>query len=77
MEPSVPLELAKHTLLLFGSILAVGTISGLLARLVQGPVMFFQSGGCCENTAPQCFPLGKVTLSPNDIHIGDMCSAGY
>jgi uncharacterized protein (DUF779 family) len=51
MGPSVPLELAKHTLHLFGSILAVGTISGLLARLVQGLVMFFQSGGCCENTA--------------------------
>jgi cell volume regulation protein A len=37
METSASLELAKHTLLLFGSILAVGTFSGLLARLIRVP----------------------------------------
>lgn len=37
METSASLELAKHTLLLFGIILAVGTFSGLLARLVRVP----------------------------------------
>jgi len=37
MESSSALDLAKHTLLLFGIILAVGTFSGLLARLVRVP----------------------------------------
>jgi potassium/hydrogen antiporter len=37
MEPSASLELAKHALLMFGSILAVGTFSGLLARLAHLP----------------------------------------
>ena len=37
MESSASLELAKHTLLLFGIILAVGTFSGLLARLAKVP----------------------------------------
>src|ERR1019366_8959848 len=37
MESSVSLELAKHALLMFGSILAVGTFSGLIARLVRIP----------------------------------------
>lgn len=37
MEPSASLELAKHALLVFGIILAVGTFSGLLARLVRVP----------------------------------------
>ncbi len=37
MEASASLDLAKHTLLLFGTILAVGTFSGLLARLVRVP----------------------------------------
>jgi cell volume regulation protein A len=37
MEPSASLELAKHVLLVFGIILAVGTFSGLLARLVRMP----------------------------------------
>ena len=37
METNASLELAKHTLLLFGTILAIGTFSGLLARLVRVP----------------------------------------
>lgn len=37
MEPSASLELAKHALLMFGIILAVGTFSGLTARLLRVP----------------------------------------
>lgn len=37
MESSASLVIAKHTLLLFGIILGVGTFSGLLARLVRLP----------------------------------------
>jgi uncharacterized protein (DUF779 family) len=43
----------------------------------HGPVMFFQSGGCCENTAPQCFTKGEFALSPNDVHVGDIGGAPY
>ncbi|OIR15384.1 K(+)/H(+) antiporter NhaP [mine drainage metagenome] len=37
MESSAALELAKHTLLVFGIILGIGTFSGLLARLARVP----------------------------------------
>jgi len=37
METSAALDLAKHTLLLFGIILGLGTFSGLLARLIRVP----------------------------------------
>lgn len=37
METSASLDMAKHTLLLFGIILGLGTFSGLLARLVRVP----------------------------------------
>ncbi len=37
MESSASLELAKHALLVFGIILAVGTFSGLIARLLRVP----------------------------------------
>lgn len=37
MESSAALELAKHTLLIFGIILGIGTFSGLLARLARVP----------------------------------------
>jgi uncharacterized protein len=51
----------------------------LIAYLVSqhGQVMFFQSGGCCENTAPQCFPQGEFAVSPNDILIGHIGGAPY
>jgi cell volume regulation protein A len=37
MESSAALELAKHTLLIFGILLGIGTFSGLLARLARVP----------------------------------------
>jgi len=37
MEPSASLELAKHTLLVIGIILGIGTFSGLLARMARVP----------------------------------------
>ena len=37
MESSASLELAKHSLLMFGTILAVGTFSGLIARMAKVP----------------------------------------
>ena len=37
MESSASLEIAKHTLLLFGIVLGIGTFSSLLARLVRMP----------------------------------------
>jgi potassium/hydrogen antiporter len=37
MEANLSLELAKHALLMFGIILAVGTFSGVLARFVKVP----------------------------------------
>jgi cell volume regulation protein A len=37
MESSAALELAKHTLLVFGIILGIGTLSGLLARMARVP----------------------------------------
>lgn len=46
MESSVSLDVAKHTLLLLGIILGLGTLSGLLARLLRVPdvVMFLLVG---------------------------------
>jgi cell volume regulation protein A len=46
MESSVSLDVAKHTLLLLGIILGLGTLSGLLARMLRVPdvVMFLLVG---------------------------------
>jgi len=43
----------------------------------HGPVMFFQSGGCCDNSAPLCYPQGEFKLSPNDVYLGEVGGAPY
>ncbi|MCW2495200.1 DUF779 domain-containing protein [Jatrophihabitans sp.] len=46
----------------------------LLRRLTvkHGPLMFHQSGGCCDGSAPMCFPDGDFMLSDADVHLGDL-----
>ncbi|SEF78635.1 hypothetical protein SAMN05421819_1203 [Bryocella elongata] len=41
-------------------------------RAEHGPVIFFQSGGCCEGSAPMCFPLDELHLSSSDVLLGDI-----
>jgi len=36
----------------------------------HGPLMFYQAGGCCEGTQPQCFEKGGFYLRMNDVCIG-------
>lgn len=46
----------------------------LLRRLVgsDGPVMFHQSGGCCDGSSPMCYPDGDFLLGDADVHLGDL-----
>ncbi|WP_232680103.1 DUF779 domain-containing protein [Nocardioides sp. R-C-SC26] len=48
--------------------------SGLLRDLTErnGPVMFHQSGGCCDGSAPMCYPDGDFLLGDADVHLGDL-----
>ena len=34
-------------------------------------LMFHQSGGCCDGSAPMCFPEGEFPLGDNDVKISD------
>ncbi|WP_407402095.1 DUF779 domain-containing protein [Chryseobacterium sp.] len=36
----------------------------------HGELMFYQAGGCCEGTQPQCFEKGGYYLRMNDVMIG-------
>jgi len=41
----------------------------------HGPLMFHQSGGCCDGSAPMCYPAGEFQLGDQDRllgHIGGM-----
>ena len=37
-----------------------------------GPILFFQSGGCCEGSVPLCMPVSEFKPSPSDIVIGEV-----
>ena len=41
-------------------------------RAEHGPLVFHQSGGCCDGSAPMCFPAGEFLLSDTDVHLGDV-----
>jgi uncharacterized protein (DUF779 family) len=46
----------------------------LIARLQaeHGPLMFHQSGGCCDGSAPMCFPQGEFYLGRSDVRLGEV-----
>ncbi|AQA06164.1 hypothetical protein BVC93_05835 [Mycobacterium sp. MS1601] len=35
-----------------------------------GPVMFHQSGGCCDGSSPMCYPLGDFVVGDRDVLLG-------
>ena len=39
-------------------------------RAQHGPVMFHQSGGCCDGSSPMCYPLGEFLTGPADVLLG-------
>ena len=46
----------------------------VLARLraAHGPLMFYQSHGCCEGSAPMCYLCGEFPLGPHDLCLGEI-----
>ena len=49
-----------------------GEAAELLRRLTEahGPLMFHQSGGCCDGSSPMCFPDGDFITGDSDILLG-------
>jgi len=44
----------------------------------HGPgLMFHQSGGCCDNSAANCFLLGEITTGAGDVYLGDIGSCPF
>jgi uncharacterized protein len=49
---------------------ALRLIETLLAK--HGPVMFHQSGGCCDGSAPMCYPQGDFIVGEHDRCLGEI-----
>ncbi len=41
-------------------------------RAQHGRLMFHQSGGCCDGSAPMCYPDGEFKLGGNDVRLGEI-----
>ena len=46
----------------------------LIAQLKAeyGELMFHQSGGCCDNSAANCYIEGELTIGPGDVKLGEI-----
>ncbi len=55
-------------------VLATEAALDLIARLKarHGPLMFHQSGGCCDGSSPMCYPDGELLVGDSDVRLGEI-----
>lgn len=39
---------------------------------LHGPLLFHQSGGCCDGSAPMCYPRGEFRVGAQDVYLGEI-----
>jgi uncharacterized protein len=54
---------------------AAEVVERLKAR--HGGLMFHQSGGCCDGSAPMCFPVGEFRVGPQDVLLGEVAGCKF
>lgn len=57
-----------------GRVTATEAALALIAELValHGPLMFHQSGGCCDGSAPMCLRRGELMIGAQDAYLGQI-----
>jgi uncharacterized protein (DUF779 family) len=43
----------------------------------HGPVIFHQSGGCCDGSAPMCLAIGDLMIAEHDVLMGEIGGAPF
>lgn len=46
-------------------------------RATHGPLVFLQSGGCCDGSAPFCARRDDNLIGPNDVLLGEIGGAEF
>lgn len=51
---------------------ATRAAQALLAEIIidHGPVLFHQSGGCCDGSSPMCYPRSDFIIGDHDVLLG-------
>jgi uncharacterized protein (DUF779 family) len=60
-------------------VLATPAALQLIERLQAkyGPLMFHQSGGCCDGSAPMCYPAGEFLVGDADVKLGTIGGCAF
>jgi uncharacterized protein (DUF779 family) len=58
---------------------ATAAALGLIDELAQehGPIIFHQSGGCCDGSSPMCYPKGELMIGEGDVRLGEIGGAPF
>ena len=43
----------------------------------HGPLLFHQSGGCCDGSAPMCYPRGEFRVGQRDVLLGEIAGTPF
>lgn len=60
-------------------VIATPSALQLIERLRDrhGPVLFHQSGGCCDGSSPMCYPHSEFLVGDHDVCLGDIGGAPF
>ena len=60
-----------------GRVTATPAALALIATLTaeHGPVLFHQSGGCCDGSSPMCYPQNDFIVGDRDVRLGEIGGA--
>ena len=60
-------------------VLVTEAASEMIAKLraMHGPLMFHQSGGCCDGSAPMCYPAGEFRVGGQDVLLGEIADCKF
>lgn len=55
-------------------VVATDSAVQLLTKLTElhGGLMIHQSGGCCDGSAPMCYPIGEYRIGQRDVLVGEL-----
>ncbi len=46
-------------------------------RVKHGPLLFHQSGGCCDGSSPMCYPQDDFIVGDRDVLLGEIGGAPF
>jgi uncharacterized protein (DUF779 family) len=60
-------------------VLATEAALDLIATLARenGPILFHQSGGCCDGSSPMCYPTSDFMTGDSDVRLGEIGGVSF